>query len=74
MVRTRKEEMMSALKRDIEQGKKPEYKIRHFIRFPLLSTHRGHPVQEDAVIHQLVDKKIIENVGDLVANNITNIN
>ena len=74
MVRTRKEEMMSALKRDIEQGKKPEYKIRHFIRFPLLSTHRGHPVAEDAVIHQLVDKKIIEKVGDLVANNITNIN
>ena len=74
MVRTRKEKMMSALKRDIEQGKKPEYKIRHFVRFPQLRTHRGHPVADDAAIHQLVDKKIIEKVGDLVANNITNIN
>lgn len=66
--------MISTLRDDLDKGKKPEFKIRHFVRFPLLNTHKGHPVSDKASIHQMVDEQIITKLDDLVSKNIRNNN
>lgn len=57
---------ISTLKGDLEKGKKPEFKICNFASFPLLNMHKGHPIGDNACIHQMVDNQIIAKVDDLV--------
>ena len=58
MVRARKEEVKATLKRDLEKKEKPQFIIRHFVKIPLYSVHKGHPIGDQAGIHEVVDKQI----------------
>ena len=44
------------------------------MKIPLYSVHKGHPIGDQAGIHQVVDKQIIAKVDDLVSKSITNTN
>ena len=47
--------------------------MRYYFKIPLCKDHCGHPIGETACVNQIVDKRIITRIYDLVEKNVTNI-
>lgn len=72
-LRSAKEKMAKKLKQDFQDGVQGKTTIRHYIRIPLSSVHKGHPVGESAGMNQKIDKRIIDKIFELVGKGVTNI-
>lgn len=72
-LRMAKEKTMKRLKADLQNGVEGKTTVRHHIRVPLSSIHKGHPVGETAGMNQNIDKRIIDKIFERVGKGVTNI-
>ena len=72
-LRSAKEKMAKKLKQGLQDGVQGKTTVRHYIRIPLASVHKSHPVGESAGMNQKIDKRIIDKIFELVSNGVTNI-
>ena len=72
-LRSAKEKVAKKLKKDLQDGVQGKTTVRHYIRIPLSSLHKGHPIGETAGVNQKIDKRIIDKIFELVSKGVTNI-
>ncbi|XP_014669716.1 PREDICTED: uncharacterized protein LOC106810784 [Priapulus caudatus] len=70
-LKTTKQKMLDRLIEDLETQTPPSSTLRYFIRVPLFSQHKGHPVGAAATVNQLVDNKVVAKIYELVGKGIT---
>lgn len=72
-LRSAKEKVAKKLKKDLLDGVQRKTTVRHYVRVPLSSLHKGYPIGETAGVNQKIDKRIIDKIFELVSKGVTNI-
>ena len=72
-LRSAKEKVAKKLKKDFQDGAKGKTTVRLYIRIPLSSLYKEHPIDETAGVNQKIDKRIIDKIFELVSKGVTNI-
>ena len=65
-----KKRALHRLKDDLKQGN-IAYVMRYYIKIPLSTEHKGHPLGASATINHCVDRRIISKIYDLVQRGVT---
>ena len=65
-----KKRALHRLKDDLKQGN-IAYVMRYYVKIPLSTEHKGHPLGASATINHCVDRRIISKIYDLVQRGVT---
>ena len=68
-----KEKVAKKLKKDLQDGVQGKTTVHHYIRIPLSSLHKRHPIGVSAGVNQKIDKRIIDKIFELISKGVTNI-
>lgn len=64
---------MEELKKKLASNEAVKTSSRHYMKIPLSKEHLGHPIGESSLVNQVIDKRIIERIYELVKKNITGV-